>query len=310
MSLTITNPNNANGVSAVPGADNRSLGKKLYEAELLTEFEKRNIAKNLITTATISGGTIHTFTVMGSQDDLSVKTHTPGTLLSQDVMKVNQIDIKIGDLLYISTAEDNLDARLAHIETRQEIARQRASKLSTDLDKKIFAKIEEAVGTTPLAGQKAGKVVTNTTIASATTLKEKGNALKASILEMNAKFNTDDVDVEGRVVVVNSENFQALQEADEVKNVDFGGQVNGTVATSYDMLKIGGVTVLRSNHLPTTANLEGLMFTKEVVGMVSALELSSESEYKIEYQSTIFVDKLAYGLGVLNPGASGKIMSA
>lgn len=310
MALNISNGLNTNGVSAVPGEDNRANGLKLYSNEMIAAFEKRNIAKSLITTQTITSGVSKQFIVTGEFTDADVKTHTPGALLDTDVFKTNEITIKVEDKLYLANAIDSLDEKLKHFDDRSAMAKQRASALSTKLDKRIFVEVETAVGTTPLAGQKAGKVVTNTVIASATSLKDKGNALKESILEMNAKFNADEVDTESRVCVVDSTNFQALQEADGVKNVDFGGQINGTVATTYDMVKLGGVTVVRSEHLPATANLEALFFTMEAVGLVTAMELNSQAEFKIEYQATFLVDIMAYGIGVLNPGCAGKIMSA
>lgn len=307
MAFTITNPINTGGVSAIPGEANRDLGLKLYSNMVLEAFDKKNVGRGLVTYRTISSGKSSQFIVAGEFLDTDVNIHTPGTDLDTDVLKYDEIDIKIEDKLYISTLVDTLDEKLSHFDHRATLSRQRSSALSDKLDKRIFSTIEGATTATPKAGQKAGTIIVNTVIASGTTGEDKGNALFESISEMSAEFNVKNVPMEGRVFVTNPTNYNYLTLATKTVNKDYTNN-NGGI-DSGEIFRIAGVQILWSNNLPATAGLEGFMFTSDVVGLVSAMEVVSESNYLPEKLSYMLTDYMAYGIGVLDTTPSGAIKS-
>jgi hypothetical protein len=308
MAFTITNPINTDGVSAVPGKDNRDLGLKLYSNMVLEAFDKKNVGRSLVTYRMITSGVSSQFLVAGEFTDADVSTHTPGADVDTKVLKYDEVDIKIEDKLYVSTIVDKLDEKLSHFDHRATLARQRSSALSDKLDKTIFTTIDAAISATPKAGQKAATVTVNTAIANATTLEEKGNAILESIFVTAGDFNKKNVPTEQRYFVTTPDNYQALVLATKSVDKDYtngnGGIDEGSV------MKISGVSIIWTNNLPGTADVEGYMLTPDAVGLVSAMEVESEGNYLPEKLGWLLTDVMAYGIGVLDTTPVGVIKSA
>lgn len=114
-----------------------------------------------------------------------------------------------------------------------------------------------------------------------------------------------------------------LAQTTKVLNRDWGGAgvyADGTV------LKVAGVQIIKSNHLPTGVvdavtgekntyngdftNTVALALQKEAIGTVKLKDLSVEksgSDFHIMYQSTMMVAKYACGHGILRPGCAIEI---
>ena len=104
-----------------------------------------------------------------------------------------------------------------------------------------------------------------------------------------------------------------------VINKDVGGE--GSIAAGT-VIRVAGITLLTSNHLPKTAltdpgnswtgatgnsyvydatELAGIVFHKGGFGTLKLQDLSMESEYMIQRQGTLFVAKYSMGHGPLRP---------
>jgi len=308
MAMIVTNPINTDGVSAVPGASNRALGLKLYTGEVIKEFDRMNIAKGTVKNRMISGGKSAQFIVTGQDADTGTTTHTPGATVVASVMKVDERVITIADRIYFAHFVDDLDLKLSQYDIRGELAKQAAEALATKIDKEIFALIKTAVGTAGVADQAAGTTVTNTTIASASTTEAKGDAIVESIFELNAQFNGKDVPMSGRIFVTTPSNYAAIVQSQKAVNRDFtngnGGIDTGTV------LNIAGTPILWSNHLGLAAGDEGLFYAPGCVGVVTAMDITSEANYIPQELGSLLTSYYALGMGVLRPAEAGLLRSA
>jgi hypothetical protein len=103
---------------------------------------------------------------------------------------------------------------------------------------------------------------------------------------------------------------------------DFGNEGNGSIAQPKEYLYIGGIKVVKSIHLPTTdltsdtryrgnfSTTTGIVFCKPAVGTVKLMDLSMQSEYRIDRQGTLMVARYAMGHGVLRPEAAIELSTA
>jgi len=277
MAYTVTSPINTDGVSAVPGVDNRALGLKLYTGEVIKAFDRMNIAKGTVKNRMISGGKSAQFIVTGQDVDTGTTTHTPGATVVASVLKTDERVISVTDRIYFAHFIDDLDMKLSQYDIRGELAKQAAEALATKIDKEIFALVKTAVGTAGVADQAAGTTVTNLLIASASTTEAKGDALVESVFELNAKFNEKDVPMMGRIFVTTPSNYAAIVQSQKAVNRDFtngnGGIDTGTV------LNIAGTPIIWSNHLGLAAGDEALFYSPGCVGVVTAMDITSEANY-------------------------------
>ena len=306
--FTPTNPINQDGVSAVPGKDNRSLGLKVYVNELFAAFTAKTIGLSLVTKKMVSAPFAQ-FYLADTFTDADVTVQTPGNDVVSKVQKFGEVKIDVEDLLTIATSVHKLDEKLSHIDQRTEMAKARGNALAQKLDKEVFKTIDSACFTaTPGVGQKASSVVVNTAIASATTGEAKGDAILDGIFDLATEFDNKDVPEDGRIFVTNPANYNALVRSQKAVNRDFtngnGGIDAGTV------FKISGIVVLKSTNLPGTADVEGYLTTPRTVALAMALEPTSEADKNIRSQSWDFVDSMAYGIGVLDTTTAGVLKSA
>ena len=114
--------------------------------------------------------------------------------------------------------------------------------------------------------------------------------------------------------------YYLLAQNTTVINQWFGGQgayAEGTV------LKVGGLTIVKTNALPRTnvttgvaayqgnfANTVGLVMNKQAVGTVKLMDLAMESEYDIRRQGTLMLAKYAVGHGVIRPECAVELKTA
>jgi len=154
------------------------------------------------------------------------------------------------------------------------------------------------------------------------------------------KLDENDVPEDGRfAILAPSDYYSLITGADatdaitlvSAANQDIGG--SGSLATGK-VMEIAGIRVFKSNHIPTgdlsagdlTANPRGqgasnndvfgtsgvgyngdfintvgVIGHPSAVGVVKLMDLATEMEWKMEYQSWLFLAKMACGHGVLRP---------
>jgi hypothetical protein len=313
-SHNVTNPINTNGVSATPGASNRALGLKLYSNEVLTAFARRNMFLEMVKTRTINGGISSQFIVTGQAADTDAATHTPGADVSAQVLKVTERTISITDRVYYSHFVDKLDEKLAQYDLRGELAKQAAEALATKIDKQVAELVMQASESAATTTQIGGHIVDMGTKAAfaALTTEGKGDALVEALFDANVSFNAADVPMDGRVLVTTPQNYAYIVQSQKAVNRDFTNG-NGGI-DSGNVLNIAGTPIKWSNHLPTRntdddADVLGLFFQSGCVGVVKAMDITSEANYIPEKLGDLLTSYYALGMGILEPGKAASLVA-
>ena len=137
------------------------------------------------------------------------------------------------------------------------------------------------------------------------------------------KMDINNVPEDNRYVVLGPTEYYKLAQTTDVLNRDWGGSgayADGTV------LKVAGISIIKSNHLPTTnrsavtgenntyhadyTDNVGLVFNKQAVGTVKLMDLKMEqtgSDVHALWQGTFMVGSMAHGTGVLRPDCAVEI---
>ncbi len=279
----------------------RATALKLYTGEVIKAFREKNIGLGLIKNRMISGGKTAQFIVTGEADEAEIQTHVRGEDVISRVLANDEVTITVSTRYVHSHFLDTLDEKLAQYEVRGELAFQSGQVLATKIDKDVFKLVGNDVpAMTPLPGQKAAGTVVATGYAAATTAEAKGNTIIAALYTGKANLNVKNV-TDTPSVIVAPENYYNIVQSTRGVNADFTSN-NGGIDTGM-IRQVAGFSIGWTNHLDVTTNakLIALMFTKDVAGVVKAMDIQSESNYdfrRLGYQLTSFY---ALGMGALNP---------
>ena len=183
------------------------------------------------------------------------------------------------------------------------------------------AKLTGGVGVQEIAN---GGFVSSATSAAAVTAADIVNWA----FNVKNEFDTYGVPQEGRTIALPPLQYTKILKAASsggsgvesiILNSDWAGRANGGVADGV-VMRLAGFDIVMTNNLPTTTDVTnklvsgegndynptltkcvGMAWHQEAVGVVKAMDLAVESEYKIEYQADILVAKMAAGVGCLRP---------
>ncbi len=288
--------------ATLPNKDaGRSTALKLYTGEVIKAFREKNIGLGLIKSRSISGGKTAQFIVTGEADEKDIQTHTRGEEVISKVLANDEVTISVSTRYVHSHFLDTLDEKLAQYEVRGELAFQSGQVLATKIDKDVFKLIGNTVpAMAPLPGQKAAGTTVLTGYTAATTAQDKGDILIAGMYTAKSNLNKKNV-TDTPSVIVAPETYYNLVQSTRGVNADYTSG-NGGI-DSGKIRQVAGFSVGWTNHLDVTTNpkLVALMFTKDVAGVVKAMDIQSESNYdfrRLGYQLTSFY---ALGMGALNP---------
>jgi len=289
-------------VPTLPNKDaSRSTALKLYTGEVIKAFREKNIGLGLIKNREISGGKTAQFIVTGQADEADIQTHVRGEEVVSNILANDEVTITVSTRYVHSHFLDTLDEKLAQYEVRGELAFQSGEVLATKIDKDVFKLVGNDVpAMTPLPGQKPASTIVATGYSAATTAQEKGDVIVATLFEARGVLHTKNVSAEPSVIVAPEDYYNVVQSTRGV-NADYTTG-NGGIDTGK-VRQIAGFSLGWTNHLDKTTNpdLIALMFTKDVAGVVKAMDIQSESNYdfrRLGYQLTSFY---ALGMGPLNP---------
>jgi hypothetical protein len=248
-------------------------------------------------------------------------------------------------LLLSSVLIDRLDEVLSAYDARAEYSRLLGRAIGERMDRQIFRAIGKAanaaaglyytsspsnVGQLTVAIGSGGYLSSQTTAAAVTA---------ADIVNwaFNVKndFDTYGVPQEGRTIALPPLQYTKILKAASsggsgvesiILNSDWAGRANGGVADGV-VMRLAGFDIVMTNNLPTTTDTTnklvtgegndynptltkcvGMAWHQEAVGVVKAMDLAVESEYKIEYQADILVAKMAAGVGTLRPECAALLL--
>jgi len=293
----------------------RSTALTLYTGEVLKAFDVKNIALDMISTRTISGGKSAQWIVTGQASDSNVASHTPGAEISTQTLANDEVTITVSTRYYYSHFVDELDEKLAQYEIRGELAKQAGEALATKIDKAVFQGMVDMFDEdnwTVKTGQSApGVINVNTAWDAASGPEAKGNVLVEGYFEARSLFNGRDVTAEP-MVVTTPQNYYNLVQSTRGVNADFTSGNGGIDSGNISM--VAGLRTAWTNNLPaalqydqdggagtgTAYELQALVFTKDVFGVVKAMDITSESNYIPERLGYLLTSYYALGMGGLN----------
>ena len=298
------------GLKANGGSDNNELFLKQFAGEVLTTFETNAVFKPLHIVRTIESGKSAQFPTAGIA---TTKYMSPGDNLLTDSGYLSAIGagekvITIDNLLTSATFIAKIEEAKNHYDVRSIYTEEIGRALAKKFDKVIAQTIVNASKASADAPAKAG--LASVAMGSTPT----GVTIAKAIFDSAVKLDATDAPDDGERYCVLPPDLYALL----VQVV--GGTDKPNAVGSYaknSLVEVAGIKVLKSNNLPTNTiaqdtnalvnyggtftNTGGVVFHKNAVGTVKLLDLSVESEYKIELQGTLIVSKYAMGHGILRP---------
>lgn len=292
---------------------------KVFSGEVLSAFRKATVFENLHTVRTISSGKSAQFPIIGLS---STSYHTPGTQLTGAAIKHAEATVNIDDKLVSQVFLADIDEAKNHYDVRSQYSTEMGNALAYKFDQNVAATIAQAARTstnfnTDLPGGTRIKIV------AANKAAVTGANLVSALWTAAEKMDINNVPEDNRYVVLGPTEYYKLAQTTDVLNRDWGGSgayADGTV------LKVAGISIIKSNHLPTTnrsavtgenntyhANYTdnvGLVFNKQAVGTVKLMDLKMEqtgSDVHALWQGTFMVGSMAHGTGVLRPDCAVEI---
>lgn len=296
-------------VGQVNGAgDVDALFLKVFAGEVLTAFAEKNVMMDKHMVRTIANGKSAQFPVTGN---FSAAYHTPGAEILGTAMNHAERVITIDDLLIAHTFIANIDEAKNHYDVRANYSRKLGEALANTADKHLFQNaILAARASATVTGGNGGSRITNANMGT------DSDVLIAALFEAAQKFDEKDVPEDERYAFLKPAQYYKLAQNTKVLNKDWGG---AGVYADGKVLRVAGLTIVASNHIPTTnittgvdagtsaryavdaRTTVGVVMQKEAVGTVKLLDLGMESEYDIRRQGTLMVAKYAMGHGILRP---------
>jgi len=280
----------------------RATALKLYTGEVIKAFRQKNVARDTIKSRTISGGKTAQFIVTGKASEADIQTHVRGDEVVSHVMANDEVTISVSDRLVHAHFIDDLDETLAQYESRGELSFQSGEVLATDLDRKVFKLVgNDVAAMAPLTGQSAATTIVATGYNAAGNAQDKGDIIIASLFEAKSALNKKDVTDEPSIFV-SAEDYYNIVQSTRGVNSDYttgnGGIDTGSVRSIAGFNKLGW-----TNHLDTVTNADllGLVYTKDVAGLVVAMDVKSEANYDPRRLGTLLTSFYAIGMGALNP---------
>jgi hypothetical protein len=303
-------------------AQDNNLFLQVFAGEVLTAFRKATIFEPLHTVRTIASGKSASFPIIGLN---SAAYHTPGTMLIGSRVKHAEAVIKIDDKLTSNVFIADIDEAKNHYDVRAPYSAEMGNALAYTFDRNIAAMVAKAARTatnfnTDLPGGTRIKIVATSKAAIT------GAQLATALFSAAQRMDENNLPENDRYCVLAPAEYYKLVQTTDVINRDWGGAgaySDGTV------LKVAGITILKSNHLPTTnrstasgeqndysANFTdsvALAFNKQAVGTVKLMDLKMEqtgSDVHALWQGTFMVASMALGTNILRPDCAVEIYTA
>lgn len=292
----------ANATTLLFGAVNSAgardaLFLKVFGGEVIVAFEEMNEILDKHVIRTISQGKSAQFPATWK---VNAAYHTPGAEIVGQASNTNERVITIDDLLLADVFIANIDEAKSHFDVRSEYTRQMGAALKRAFNRNVMqVAINAARASATVTGGFGGSALTQAAYAT------DGAVIAQGVFAAAQALDEKDVPENDRYVFLKPAQYNLVAQTTNVINRDWGGAgvyADGTV------LKVAGVSFVKSNNLPSTnvasgptayqgnfTNTRGLVMQRGAVGTVKLLDLAMESEYDIRRQGTLMVAKYAMG---------------
>lgn len=294
------------------GSDNTALFLKVFSGEVLAAFEKATVFKDRTLSRSITSGKSAQFPAVWRT---SAAYHTPGAEITGDVIPMNEKVITIDGLLLSSSFISNIDEAMNHYDVRSQYSKECGLALAYQYDKNVAqVGVLAARSAATFTGGDGGSSLTNASYGTDAAVLASGLFSAAQALDEKA------VPTEDRAAYFRPAQYYLLAQNTTVINQWYGGQ--GSISEG-NVLKVGGLEIVKSLHLPSTnittgvatyqgdfSKTVGLVMHKSAVGTVKLMDMATEAAYDIRRQGTLVVAKYAAGHGVLRPEAAVELKTA
>jgi hypothetical protein len=242
--------------------------------------------------------------------------HVPGAEIVGAKIGHEEQVVVIDGLLISHAFISNLDEAMNHYDVRGPYAHNLGQALANKYDRQCLIQAYNGGGqTTTITG---GKPAAANIVVALDADDTNGDNLAEHVFTMARMMDQNDVPDSDRYVVFDPLQYYKIVSSTKAVNRDWGG--SGSYAEG-EVLRIAGINVLKSNHLPPVANdttadtgiIAGNTYTgdfrkflavgfhKSAIGTVQLMGLKVESEYDIRRQGHLMVAKFALGTKWLRP---------
>jgi hypothetical protein len=285
---------------------------KVFGGEVMTAFEEYNVFLDKQMVRSIASGKSAQFPATWK---VNAAYHTPGAEIVGQTSNVAERVIVIDDLLIADVFLASIDEAKKHYEVRSvysmEAGRALAKKMDTNCAQ-VGVLAARAAAT--VTGGNGGSQLTNAAYAT------DGAVIAGGIFEAAQKLDEKDVPESDRYAFFKPAQYSLLAQTTNVINRDWGG--SGVYAEG-SVLKVSGVSIVKTNHLPSTnvatgpaayqgdfTNTRGLVMNKGAIGMVKLLDLAVSADWDFRRRGWLIVGEYAVGHGILRPECSVELKIA
>tara|TARA_R100000005_G_scaffold2801_1_gene1750 strand:+ start:24061 stop:25104 length:1044 start_codon:yes stop_codon:yes gene_type:complete len=312
---------------------------ELFSGEVLASFERATVMQGKVRERTISGQKSASFPLIGRASTTGY--HAAGTEIEPTSIAHNEQVISIDGLMYASTFVDDFEDMLNHYEVRSAYAKELGATLGFTYDQHLLRKLiltareanalyaadntqlPAAGGDNQIEDDTFQLTAGDTLTGDASSVAAKAEALANAIFAAQEKFDNAFVsETDEKICILRPKDYYDLlagtQESGfSVINRDYDGA--GSYADGK-VLKIGGVTILKTPNLPSTnvaqsgaatgidyyhygdfSKTVGVIFSADAIGVVRLLGLGVQTDYQVERQGTLMVARQSVGIGTLRP---------
>ena len=281
---------------------------KVYGGEVLSAFEEACVTQGKFMERNITSGKSAQFPATWK---VTGRTHTAGAEIVGQTSNVAERVITIDDLVIADVFLPNIDEAKSHYDYRSEYSRQAGLALAYAMDKNLLqTAVLAARASATVTGATGGTALTSATTLYKTSAADLAAGIYAAVQAMDEK---DVPDTDEKYVYLRPAQYYLLGQNTNMYHMDWAGANNGNYADGK-VYKVGGATLVKTNHLPNTVISTGvtqyqgdfsktaaLVCTKGAAGTVKLLDLAQEMQYDIRRQGTLIVSKYAVGHGILRP---------
>lgn len=293
------------------GIDKGTNGRTNYQALLLVAYLDKLVLTKTIDKVTIPSGISVTFDVIGRIPQTAIKVHNAGDTLTDTEFNVRKLVAHLDKLLFISISVDILEEKAMHLDVLSRIAQEQGHAAAKYIELQVGANILKASQTSGVVEglqlMPDGSEVNQDTLATTTSLKDKGNILIETILQASALMQEKNVTGQLYLALPPS-NYISLVQSEAV-NKDYTSTTNGGIDTGK-VMEIAGIKVISCNTLPlstavdvngTNKQLQGLIYAGDCISLVELIGISSKIDDDTRTLSTQIVTYMAHTFVVKYP---------
>lgn len=283
---------------------------KVYGNEVMTAFETAQVFRDHQMVRSISSGKSAQFPIVGRN---TAAYHTPGAEILGNSIAQNEKVIALDDILISPVFVADFDELLNHFDLSSIYSAECGKALAKAYDKTIAqVGVLAARASSPLsaASEPGGSAI-------AVGATPTGAQLAQGIFDAMQALTEKDADVSNVKGFFRPAEYYKMAATTSVINKDWNGE--GSYARG-EVIMVGGVPIVRTNHLPSTnittgpskyqgdfTGTLGLVMNDRAVGTVERMGISTRVDYDPRRLGTLMVSKMLVGTDVLRPANAVEI---